>query len=172
MRSEPAPSLYPLWGNVSSSAALRGHARRVHCLGITMRRDSDYAMSRPVPLVALALLCGFCLLRSAAAAEAASIHTIFSTECNRYFDWCVPQLHLARAHAPSAVAGLVVATQHNTDSDCPVPPLTALFVALLCRRQSLGLIHSAKHVGQEGPITRLMACNECVCTPAPLCVSH
>jgi len=54
-----------------------------------MRRDSDCAMSRPVPLVALALLCCSSLLRSAEAVEAASIHTIFSTECNRYFDWCV-----------------------------------------------------------------------------------
>ena len=48
-----------------------------------------------------------------------TIHTIFSTECNRYFDW-----------------------------------------------QSLGLVHSARAVGQAGPITRLMACNECAARPA------
>jgi peptidyl serine alpha-galactosyltransferase len=50
-----------------------------------------------------------------------TIHTIFSTECNRYFDW-----------------------------------------------QSLGLVHSARAVGQAGPITRLMACNECASPETPV----
>jgi hypothetical protein len=52
---------------------------------------------------------------AASVVSEATVHTIFSTECNRYFDW-----------------------------------------------QSLGLVHSARTVGQKGPITRLMACNECV----------
>ena len=66
-----------------------------------------------------------------------SIHTIFSTECNKYFDW--------------RVGGCCCMLQS-------LSPLSSCFPG----RQSLGLVHSARHVGQEGPITRLMACNECV----------
>lgn len=58
------------------------------------------------------------LLAAGLHAQAASyvpgtVHTIFSTECNPYFDW-----------------------------------------------QTMGLVYSAKKVGQPGPITRLMACDK------------
>ena len=83
-----------------------------------------------------------------------SIHTIFSTECNRYFDWCATRPgRLAQATQPCAPLVRRTLLTH---------PLSRSFAVAVTCRQSLGLVHSAKHVGQTGPITRLMACNECV----------
>jgi type IV pilus biogenesis protein CpaD/CtpE len=70
------------------------------------------APARALALAAALLALAACAPRTthaASDAEEATVHTIFSTECNRYFDWC------ARAWADGAHACLRRAARARTE---------------------------------------------------------
>ena len=70
------------------------------------------------------------------------MHTVFSTECTSYFDWCADQVQ------PTNFASPLLTRAQLLISRCS-----------RCARQSVAMFYSHDQVEQPGYITRLMACD-------------
>ena len=77
-------------GNSGSHAVSTVRLRREGKVTRCVRSASTCPYKMIIVKMPRLLLATACLVFVAAAAESrpATIHTIFSTECNRYFDWC------------------------------------------------------------------------------------
>lgn len=87
------------------------------------------------------VFCALLGLGRSAAKETKTIHTVFTTECNQYFNWQVRE-----------AAGMTAPFSQGNQAPGRARVSSAL--------QALAMYHSYKKSGQKGPITRLVSCTE------------
>jgi hypothetical protein len=88
------------------------------CRALRTRARRAPARARALALAAALLALAACAPRAAHAAddaEEATVHTIFSTECNRYFDWCA---RAWRGRGARAACGCAVQRAHECAPSC------------------------------------------------------